>query len=86
MSRFTERPVIDVTGTEGQFDFDLTFAPETTQAIPVGDRPGPDARPSSEPATSVFDAVQRYGLGLERRKVAMDLLTITHIERLPTPN
>jgi uncharacterized protein (TIGR03435 family) len=87
ISRFTERPVVDLTGIEGQFDLDLTFAPETTRVVPAGNLPGPDStRSSAEPAPSVFDAVQEYGLKLEARKAPMKLLTVTHIEKTPTEN
>ena len=47
ISRFTERPVVDLTGIQGQYDFELTFAPETMHAMgglpppPDGMGPGP---------------------------------------------
>jgi uncharacterized protein (TIGR03435 family) len=81
MSRFTERPVVDLTGIEGQFDLELAFAPETTRNVGTADLAGP-----AEPAPSVFDAVQQYGLKLEARKAPMDLLTVTHVEKTPTEN
>jgi uncharacterized protein (TIGR03435 family) len=86
MSRFTERPVVDLTGIAGQFDLNLTFASETTRSIPMGGPPVPATGESSEPAPSVFEAVQKYGLKLERRKAPMELLTVTHIEKTPTEN
>src|SRR5262249_700119 len=86
MSRFTERPVVDLTGIDGRFDLELTFAPETTRGVLVGDSPAPDTRSLSAPAPSIFQAVQQYALRLERRKVPMELLTITHVERSPTEN
>ncbi len=91
MSRFTERPVVDLTGIEGQFDLDLTFAPETTRGVPAGTITGEprgldSTRSAAEPAPSIFDAVQKYGLKLEARKAPMELLTVTHIEKTPTEN
>jgi uncharacterized protein (TIGR03435 family) len=88
MSRFTERPVIDMTGIEGQYDFSLTFASETMRAMPGGPG-GPTPRSTdtpADPAPSLFDAVQDYGLKLEPRKAPMELLTVTHIEKTPTEN
>ena len=38
ISRFTERPVIDMTGIQGQYDFDLVFTPETVRGMPGGAR------------------------------------------------
>ncbi len=96
MSRFSERPVMDMSGIEGQYDFDLTFTPETRGNMPGGMRgpmgpppgggePAP-ADPPAERAGSIYDAVQRYGLKLEPRKAPMEVLVVDHIERTPTEN
>jgi uncharacterized protein (TIGR03435 family) len=79
ISRFTERPVVDMTGIEGQYQFELTFAPETLGAVP-------DPKAALDPAPSVFEAVQEYGLRLEARKAPIAMLTVTHIEKTPTEN
>jgi uncharacterized protein (TIGR03435 family) len=87
MSRFTERPVVDMTGLEGQYEFNLTFAPETTRGLPTAGLLGPDGTPaSSDPAPSLFGAVQQYGLRLEARKAPLEMLTVTHLEKIPTEN
>jgi uncharacterized protein (TIGR03435 family) len=87
MSRFTARPVVDMTGIDGQYDFKLVFAQETNPDPPAGPPPGP-AGPaiSADPAPSVFDAVKRYGLRLEARKAPIEMLTVTHLEKTPTEN
>jgi uncharacterized protein (TIGR03435 family) len=95
ISRFSERPVLDMTGIQGQYEFDLVFAPETMRSMPAGmfvpgagtspaagDHPAPDA----EKAGSIYDAVQRYGLRLEPRKAPMDVLIVDSIEKDPTEN
>ena len=94
ISRFSERPVVDMTGIEGQYDFDLVFTPETMRNMPAVVRgpmppPGgaehlPDA--PAERAGSIYDAVQRYGLKLEARKAPMEVLVVDHIEKAPTEN
>lgn len=93
ISRFSERPVVDMTGIEGQYDFDLVFSPETVRGGPVGGRfpkPGggehvqPDT--PSEPAGSIYDSVARYGLKLDPRKAPMEVLIVDHIEKEPTEN
>src|SRR5581483_2334707 len=66
LSRFSERPVVDMTGIQGHYDFDLSFAPEIMRGMPPPPRP-PDAEPA-EPAPSIFEAVQGYGLKLEPHK------------------
>ena len=86
MSRFTERPVVDLTGMKGLYDLDLTFAPETTRGLPPSMAAEHPVQTSSEPVVSVFDAVKQYGLRLDRRKAPMELLIVTHAERTPTEN
>ena len=91
LSRFTERPVVDATGIQGQYDFDLVFSPETMRGMramtgpmphPAGE--SPEAAPDQAP--SVLDAVQKYGLKMESRKGPLEMLTIDHIEKTPTEN
>ena len=87
MSRFTERPVVDMTGIEGQYVLSLTFAPETNRGLNTAGLLGPDGTPtSSDPAPSAFEAVQHYGLRLEARKAPLEMLTVTHLEKMPTDN
>ena len=87
MSRFTARPVVDMTGIEGQYDFKLTFAAETNPGLSTPALPGPDgAAASAEPAPSVFDAVKQYGFRLEARKAPIEMITVTHLEKIPTEN
>jgi uncharacterized protein (TIGR03435 family) len=76
-----------MTGLDGQYEFDLTFAPESTRNLPAAGTVGPDGKELfSEPAISLFNAVQGYGLKLERRKSPIEMLTVTHLERTPTEN
>jgi uncharacterized protein (TIGR03435 family) len=100
ISRFSERPVIDMTGISGQYDFDLVFAPENMRGMPGGPRGGPPpspaetGRPASgvlpedapEKAGSIYDSVRRYGLKLEPRRAPVETLIIDHIEKTPTEN
>ncbi len=95
ISHFTERPVVDMTGIEGQYDFDLVFSPETMRGMPGGKGgqmpPPPPAGgqpsdPPAEPAGTIFESVRRYGLKLEPRKAPMDVLIVDRIEKAPTEN
>jgi uncharacterized protein (TIGR03435 family) len=92
ISRFSERPVVDMTNIQGQYDFDLVFSPESTRGVsamggtmppPSGDHPS-DA--PSEGAPSIYDSVQRYGLKLEPRKAPMEILIVDQVEKTPTEN
>ena len=86
MSRFTARPVVDMTGIAGQYEFKLLFAPQ----VETGPAPhpflGPNGVPVSVDAPSVFDAVKQYGLRLEARKAPVEMLIVTHLEKTPTEN
>lgn len=95
LSRFSERPIVDQTGIQGQYDFDLEFMPENMGGMrrmaPMGaPRPaagdGPQADPQGEQAGTIFEALQKYGLKLEPRKAPMEALVIDHIEKAPTEN
>jgi uncharacterized protein (TIGR03435 family) len=52
-----------------------------------GGSPSPDDAPTSaDPAPSVFEAVKTYGLRLEARKAPLEMLTVIHLEKMPTEN
>jgi uncharacterized protein (TIGR03435 family) len=77
------RPVLDMTGLAGKFDFTLEFSPDQmmrpTNASP--DTPLPDLAGSS-----IFTALQeQLGLKLEARKGPVEVLVIDRVER-PTSN
>ena len=74
LSRRLGRKVIDQTGLDGEYNFDLRWAPD------VGDGDSPPDGPS------IFTAVQeQLGLKLESGKAAVDAIVIDHIER-PSEN
>jgi uncharacterized protein (TIGR03435 family) len=71
-----QRPVIDKTGLDKNYDFTLSFAP----VRPL------DASPSESQLPSIFDAVkQELGLKLHPQKGPVDYYVIDHIER-PSAN
>ena len=71
------KPVVDRTGLDGMYDFDLKYVPE--------DNPNTD-NPSCSGLPDIFTAVQRQlGLKLVPQKVPVDSLVIDHVER-PSPN
>jgi uncharacterized protein (TIGR03435 family) len=74
-----------LTGIEGLYDFSLTFAPEVGEGLgiaPVPNNPGV----APEPAPALVDAVKKYGLRIETRKMPVEMLVVTHMERTPTEN
>jgi uncharacterized protein (TIGR03435 family) len=72
----TQRAVIDRTGLEGAWDFELTFAPPEVAADAAGDREVP----------TLFTALQeQLGLRLDATRGPAEVLVIDRVER-PTPD
>jgi uncharacterized protein (TIGR03435 family) len=78
-----DRKVVDRTGLEGVFDFNLEFAPERG---PGAHPAGADSASEQSEAPSIFTALQeQLGLKLESTKGPIDVLVIDHIEE-PSSN
>jgi uncharacterized protein (TIGR03435 family) len=76
-----DRVVLDNTGLNGTYDFELTFEPPRT--LPGAAVPG---EAGSIEGPSIFEAVQeQLGLKLEAKKGPVQFLIIDHVER-PTAN
>jgi len=99
LSRFFDRPVVDLTELKGTYQVALDLSMEDLRmaARTVGImRPGlgggrggaqPPADAASDPAgMSIFAAVQQLGLKLEPRKTPLELIVIDHLEKTPTEN
>ena len=81
VSRDAGRKVVDKTGLDGIYDWELTWTPEPLRHHP------PDRFPSVDPeGPSLFTAVQeQLGLGLEPEQRLGVVLIIDRVER-PTPD
>jgi len=80
----TGRPVADMTGLKGRFDFHLEWAPDTSRNAPPGDG-APNLQPA-DAAVSIFTALQQQlGLKLEARTDVADRLVVGRAE-LPSAN
>jgi uncharacterized protein (TIGR03435 family) len=85
LSRQMDRPVLDMTGLQGLFDFSV----DTSTAEGSGE--GKDANPMVKAkmalGRSLLPLVQeQLGLKVEGRKLPADVLIIDHAERAPTEN
>ena len=81
LSGFVGRPVVDRTGLNGGFDFNLTWTPEQ---IPQGPRPlgAPEPPPVDPNGPSLFTALrEQLGLKLESTKGPVDVLVIDRAEK-----
>ncbi len=94
LARFVDRPIVDMTGLKGAYDFTLEFSPEDFRAmmiraaISAGVALPPEAHQLLETASgdSLFSAVQTLGLRLEPRKAPLDVLVIDHVQKTPAEN
>jgi uncharacterized protein (TIGR03435 family) len=76
-----ERPVIDRTGLEKNYDFTLSFAPELPPNVPKENLP-----PGLLDRPSIFDALkQQLGLKLQAQKGPVEYYVIDHLEK-PSAN
>jgi uncharacterized protein (TIGR03435 family) len=81
LTRFTQQPILDMTGLKGQYDVDLQWALDTPNASPSADTVELGGPPS------LFAAVrEQLGLRLEARKGPMDAVVVDHALRVPAGN
>ena len=81
----TGRPVVDMTGLQGKFDFRLEWAPDAN-LNPLPADPSANPQPADVGGVSIFTAVQQQlGLKLEARIAAADRLMVVRAE-LPSAN
>lgn len=80
-----DKPVVDKTGIEGTFDFELKWTPDESQFRGMGIRVPPPSD-STTVLPGLFTAIQeQLGLKLEPQKIPCDVLVIDHVER-PSEN
>lgn len=72
---YLDHDIVDATGLEGKWDFDLEWTP-------------PGAAPDKgRDAITIFDAVSKQlGLALELRNVPIPVMTVKSVNRTPAPN
>jgi uncharacterized protein (TIGR03435 family) len=98
LSRFTDRPVVDMTGLTGRYDLALDVSRDEMMnaarnaglALDAGGggggrRGGGNAAVEPE-GDSVFTSVAKAGLKLEPRRLPVTLLVVDHMDKTPTEN
>ncbi len=81
-----DRPVLDMTGLEGVFDFTLEYTNPNVQPLSNGDA-GAGPAPDLGSGPSLFTALQeQLGLKLESSKAPVEILVIDHAEKVPVEN
>ena len=94
LSMFADRPVVDMTGLKGAYDFELDFSPEDYRAMLIRSaiNNGVVLPPQAMRALAVsggdslFSSIQLLGLKLEPRKAPLDVLVVDSAEKTPTEN
>ncbi len=93
LSRFEDRPVIDMTQVSGKYDLTLEFTPEDYRAMIIraatssGINLPPAARPQEDASDGALQtALQTVGLKLESRKSPIDMMIVDHAEKTPIEN
>jgi uncharacterized protein (TIGR03435 family) len=89
ISRFVDRPVVDMTNLTAKYDLTLEYSIDElrnlVRASGTDPRQIPDI-PGMDPTISIFGSLEAVGLKLEPRKAPLDILVIDHIEKTPTAN
>jgi uncharacterized protein (TIGR03435 family) len=95
LERFSDRPIVDMSGLTGQYDFALDLTPEDYRsmliraAISAGVNLPPAAMHLLDGTSSgveLSDALQQVGLKLDARKAPLDVLVIDDALKTPTAN
>jgi uncharacterized protein (TIGR03435 family) len=89
LSIWAGRPVLDMTGLTGYYDYKLDFSvdPGLMQGVFAEKAAAIAARAGATDGPSIFTAVQeQLGLKLEPRKAPVEILVIDHAEKVPTEN
>jgi uncharacterized protein (TIGR03435 family) len=93
LSAQLNRPVVDMTGRKGQYDFALAWTMESTGGTVPRTNPPPDeidfhnTPVLSDAGVSIFAAVQaQLGLRLEQRRGPLAMLVVDKVEKTPTGN
>jgi uncharacterized protein (TIGR03435 family) len=79
-----DRPVLDQTGIEGRYDFQLDWTPDEFQFSTLGVKAPP--APDSAPHPDLYTAIQQQmGLKLEAVKAQADVMVVDRLEK-PSEN
>lgn len=92
--RFTDRPIVDMTGLKGQYDFTFDINPDDYRpmlirsAISAGVTLPPQALRllESSSSASLSDALGQVGLKLEARKAPLDVIVVDSANKMPSDN
>ena len=71
-------PVLDETGLTGAWDFDVSWTLAVNGVVGDGG--------AGRVTVTIFDAIDKLGLKLEKRPIPMPVLVVDRVNRMPTAN
>ncbi len=94
LTRFLDRPVVDMTETKGTFDLTLDLSQEDRNAMLIRSAiaagvslPAPVLRAIDlSSGDSLTNALQKVGLRLDSRKAPLDVIVVDSMRKTPTEN
>jgi len=94
LTRFMDRPVVDSTGLNGQYDFSLQLTPEDRaallirSAINAGITLPPQAMRALDSGSnaSLTTSLEKLGITLQSTRAPLDVIVIDSILKTPTEN
>lgn len=99
LSSFLDRPVMDRTELKGKYDIALDLSMDDMRNAarsagmgggmmmgPGGGGGGPADTASDPASSSIWAAVQAFGLKLDARKEPLETITVDRLEKAPTEN
>jgi uncharacterized protein (TIGR03435 family) len=94
LERFVDRPIVDMTGLTGTYDFALPVTEEDYRVmlIHAGVNAGVSIPPQAlrlldgASTPSLFEALEKVGLKLDARKAPLDVVVIDDARKTPTDN
>jgi uncharacterized protein (TIGR03435 family) len=88
VERLVDRPVLDMTGIAGNYDFSLEYSWDELRSLVRTSSGGVTELPANPdaPGNSIFTSVAAFGLRLEPRKAPIEVVVVDRIERTPTEN
>jgi uncharacterized protein (TIGR03435 family) len=81
-----DRPLVDTTGLEGEYQIDLRFTPMQPRSPSQANSEDPVADYLSAAGSLVTALEKQCGIHVEARKAPIDMLIIDHINRTPSAN
>jgi uncharacterized protein (TIGR03435 family) len=88
VERLLDRPVVDMTGIGGTYDFSLEYSWDEVRSLVRSTSGGATELPANAnaPGNSIFTSLAAFGLKLEARKAPIEVIVVDRIERTPTEN